>query len=58
MQLVGTLYFNVSCGVVMVAGLSAQAAHQHVWERTEEASAQIAAPSGGTGPGQPLVTGG
>ena len=30
-QFAGTLYFNVSCGVVMVAGLSAQAAHQHVW---------------------------
>jgi hypothetical protein len=30
-QFVGTLYFNVSCGVAMAAGLSAQAAHQHVW---------------------------
>ena len=30
-QLAGTLYFNVSCGVAMVADLSAQAAHQHVW---------------------------
>jgi hypothetical protein len=30
-QFAGTLYFNVSCGVAMVAGLSAQAAHQHVW---------------------------
>jgi hypothetical protein len=30
-QLVGTLYFNVSTGVAMVANLSAHAAHQHVW---------------------------
>jgi hypothetical protein len=30
-QLVGTLYFNVSTGVAMVAGLSAQTAHRHVW---------------------------
>ena len=30
-QLVGTLYFNVSCGAAMVAGLSAPAAHQHEW---------------------------
>lgn len=30
-QFVGTLYFNVSCGVAMAANLSAQAAHQHVW---------------------------
>jgi hypothetical protein len=30
-QLAGTLYFNVSCGVAMAANLSAQAAHQHVW---------------------------
>ena len=30
-QLVGTLYFNVSTGVAMVTDLSAQAAHQHVW---------------------------
>ena len=30
-QFVGTLYFNVSCGVAMAATLSAQAAHQHVW---------------------------
>ena len=30
-QFVGTLYFNVSTGVAMVTGLSAQAAHQHVW---------------------------
>ena len=30
-QFAGTLYFNVSCGVVMVTDLSAQAAHQHVW---------------------------
>jgi hypothetical protein len=30
-QLVGTLYFNVSCGVAMVSGLSAQAGHRHVW---------------------------
>ena len=30
-QLAGTLYFNVSCGTAMVTGLSAQAAHRHVW---------------------------
>src|ERR1700740_727786 len=30
-QLVGTLYFNVSTGVAMASDLSAQAAHQHVW---------------------------
>jgi hypothetical protein len=30
-QLVGTLYFNVSTGVAMVTDLSAQAAHQHEW---------------------------
>jgi hypothetical protein len=30
-QLVGTVYFNVSTGVAMVTGLSAQAGHQHVW---------------------------
>ena len=30
-QFAGTLYFNVSCGIVMVADLSAQAAHRHVW---------------------------
>lgn len=30
-QLAGTLYFNVSTGVAVVSGLSAQAAHQHVW---------------------------
>jgi hypothetical protein len=30
-QLAGTLYFNVSCGAAMVTGLSAQAAHRHVW---------------------------
>jgi hypothetical protein len=30
-QLIGTLYFNVSTGTATVAGLSAQAAHQHVW---------------------------
>ena len=30
-QLVGTLYFNVSTAVAMAADLSAQAAHQHVW---------------------------
>ena len=30
-QLVGTLYFNVSTGVAVKANLSAEAAHQHVW---------------------------
>ena len=30
-QLVGTLYFNVSTGLDMVTDLSAQTAHQHVW---------------------------
>jgi len=30
-QLVGTVYFNVSTGVAMVSDLSAQAAHQHEW---------------------------
>jgi hypothetical protein len=30
-QLVGTVYFNVSTGAAMVTDLSAQAAHQHVW---------------------------
>ncbi|HJQ47447.1 MAG TPA: hypothetical protein VJ870_14205 [Amycolatopsis sp.] len=30
-QLAGTLYFNVSCGVAMVSSLSATAVHQHVW---------------------------
>ena len=30
-QLVGTVYFNVSTGLAMVTDLSAQAAHQHVW---------------------------
>ncbi|MEY9873129.1 hypothetical protein ABH931_002610 [Streptacidiphilus sp. MAP12-33] len=30
-QLVGTLYFNISTGLAMAAGLSASAAHAHVW---------------------------
>ena len=30
-QLVGTVFFNVSTGVAMVSDLSAQAAHRHVW---------------------------
>ena len=30
-QLVGTVYFNISTGFAMVTDLSAQAAHQHVW---------------------------
>ena len=30
-QLVGTVYFNVSTGVAMASDLSAQAAHQHEW---------------------------
>ena len=30
-QLVGTVYFNVSTGVAMAYNLSAQTAHQHVW---------------------------
>jgi len=30
-QLIGTLYFNVSTGVATQANLSATAAHQHVW---------------------------
>ena len=30
-QLLGTLYFNVSTGVAAVADLSAATAHQHVW---------------------------
>jgi hypothetical protein len=30
-QLVGTLFFNVSTGTALVASLSAQAAHDHVW---------------------------
>jgi hypothetical protein len=30
-QLVGTLFFNVSCGFALQANLTAQAAHQHVW---------------------------
>jgi hypothetical protein len=30
-QFAGTLYFNVSCGAVMVTDLSAQTAHRHVW---------------------------
>jgi hypothetical protein len=30
-QLVGTVYFNVSTAAAMVSDLSAQAAHQHVW---------------------------
>jgi hypothetical protein len=30
-QLVGTVYFNVSTGVAMVTDLSAQTAHQHEW---------------------------
>jgi hypothetical protein len=30
-QLVGTVYFNVSTGVAMVTDLSVQAAHQHEW---------------------------
>jgi hypothetical protein len=30
-QLVGTLYFNVSTGVAMAQNVSAQTAHQHVW---------------------------
>ena len=30
-QLVGTLYFNVSTGVAVKTNLSAEAAHQHVW---------------------------
>src|SRR5215470_10288121 len=30
-QLIGTLYFNVSTGVAMGANLTAEAAHRHVW---------------------------
>ena len=30
-QLVGTVFFNVSTGTAMAANLSVQAAHQHVW---------------------------
>jgi len=30
-QLLGTLFFNVSCGWALQANLTAQAAHQHVW---------------------------
>jgi hypothetical protein len=30
-QLIGTLFFNVSTGAATAADLSAQAAHQHVW---------------------------
>ena len=30
-QLVGTVYFNISTGIAIVTNLSAQAAHQHVW---------------------------
>ncbi|MER7751940.1 hypothetical protein [Kitasatospora sp. NPDC097643] len=30
-QLVGTVYFNVSTGLAMADNLSAEAAHQHVW---------------------------
>jgi|ERR1035437_841626 hypothetical protein len=30
-QLVGTLFFNISCGNALRANLTAQAAHQHVW---------------------------
>lgn len=30
-QLVGTLFFNVSTGTALVSSLSAQAAHDHVW---------------------------
>ncbi|MGC0316878.1 hypothetical protein QBC98_005376 [Kitasatospora acidiphila] len=30
-QLVGTVYFNISTGLAMADNLSAQAAHQHVW---------------------------
>jgi hypothetical protein len=30
-QLVGTVYFNVSTGVAMAEDLAAQTAHQHVW---------------------------
>jgi hypothetical protein len=30
-QLVGTVYFNVSTGIAMASNLSAQAAHRHVW---------------------------
>ncbi|WP_052441715.1 hypothetical protein [Streptacidiphilus anmyonensis] len=30
-QLVGTVYFNVSTGIAMADNLSAQAAHRHVW---------------------------
>jgi len=30
-QLIGTLFFNISTGTAIAADLSAQAAHQHVW---------------------------
>jgi hypothetical protein len=30
-QLLGTLFFNLSCGNALRANLTAQAAHQHVW---------------------------
>jgi YrhK-like protein len=30
-QLIGTVYFNVSTGVAVSVGLSAQAAHHHIW---------------------------
>jgi hypothetical protein len=30
-QLLGTLFFNISCGYALESSLTAQAAHQHVW---------------------------
>jgi hypothetical protein len=30
-QLVGTLFFNISCGFALLTALSAQGAHHHVW---------------------------
>ena len=30
-QLVGTLFFNISCGTALAVNLTAQAEHQHVW---------------------------
>lgn len=45
-QLIGTLYFNVSTGNAVRADLSAQAAHQHVWRPDALGSACFLVASG------------
>ena len=45
-QLVGTVYFNVSTGVAVASGLTAQTAHQHIWRPDAIGSACFLVSSG------------